>query len=156
MGENITVITPSDTRKIEPMLRPIGNRILVKPEANDETTESGLILVEHRKPPVMGTVVAVGPCPHPLKAEAEELARKVEALSYAEWAHEPAQIYGTACEEVSLLDAANMLRDLTRKEPLVKAGDLVVFSWTAGREVTINDDLYLMMTEDDILAVIEP
>ena len=128
------------------MLRPIGNRILVKPEANDETTDSGLILVEHRKPPVMGTVIAVGSCAHPLAAEAEALSDKLmeRAIPYDD------------VVDHELFDAAQMLLDVTRKEPLVKAGDLVVFSWTAGREVTINDDLYLMMTEDDILAVIEP
>ena len=129
------------------MLRPIGNRVLVKPEANDDTTDSGLILVEHRKPETMGTVVAVGPCSHPLKAEAERLACMIENrfLSF------------DGDDTSYLLDAASMLRDVTRKEPLVKAGDLVLFPWTAGREVTLNDDeRYLMMTEDDILAVLEP
>lgn len=126
------------------MLRPIGNRILVKPEPNDDTTESGLILVEHRKPETMGTVIAVGPCPHPLKAEAEALANRLERL------------ISIGSDENPCLDAANMLRDVTRKEPAVREGDLVVFSWTAGREITLNDDeRYLMMTEDDILAVIE-
>jgi len=125
------------------MLRPIGNRILVKPEANDETTESGLILVEHRKPEVMGTVVAVGSCTHPWKAQAEELATWLEG----------------ACQTFDdrIGESASLLRILAGREPLVKAGDLVLFSWTAGREVTLNDDeRYLMMTEDDILAVIEP
>jgi len=133
------------------MLRPIGNRILVKPEANDETTESGLILVEHRKPEVMGTVVAVGSCAHPLKSEAEDLASWVD-VDCREALNDADCYLDEYCDRVS-----GLLRTLTAREPLVKAGDLVLFSWTAGREVTLNDDeRYLMMTEDDILAVIEP
>jgi len=133
------------------MLRPIGNRILVKPEANDETTDSGLILVEHRKPEVMGTVVAVGSCAHPLKAEAEALAQKLCEIN------DDAYSLQWDWEQEVVAQSADLLRDLTRKEPQVKAGDFVLFSWTAGREVTLNDDeRYLMMTEDDILAVIEP
>jgi chaperonin GroES len=42
------------------VLAPLGDRILIRPEANEETTDSGLFLVEHRKPETMGTVVAVG------------------------------------------------------------------------------------------------
>lgn len=134
------------------MLRPIGNRILVKPEANDDTTASGLVLVEHRKPETMGTVIAVGPCAHPLKAEADALARKLEYIVGPDGSF--AYVDG---DQDLIADAANLLRDVTRKEPSVQIGDLVVFSWTAGREVSLDDtgDRYLIMTEDDVLAVIE-
>jgi co-chaperonin GroES (HSP10) len=38
----------------------------------------------------------------------------------------------------------------------VKVGDTVIFPWTAGREVTLDDGPpYLMMAEADILAVLE-
>jgi chaperonin GroES len=39
------------------MLAPLGDRILIRPEPNADTTDSGLFLVEHRKPETMGTVV---------------------------------------------------------------------------------------------------
>jgi co-chaperonin GroES (HSP10) len=52
-----------------PPLRLLGDRILIKPLANDTQTASGLILMEHRKPETMGEVIAVGTCAHPLKAE---------------------------------------------------------------------------------------
>jgi len=134
------------------MLRPIGNRILVKPEANDETTDSGIVLVEHRKPEVMGTVVAVGSCAHPLKAEADSMTYRLETI-----AHDAIDSELPLEDRNDVAEAAGFIQDLVRKEPQVKAGDLVLFSWTAGREVTLNDDeRYLMMTEDDILAVIEP
>lgn len=41
------------------MIRPLTDRIVIKPEGNPERTESGLHLVEHAKPDVMGEVVAV-------------------------------------------------------------------------------------------------
>lgn len=126
-------------------LRPLGDRILIKPIANDEQTESGLVLVEHRKPETMGTVIAVGTCAHPLKAEAERLAKSVEE-------HDD---FGPATADFA--DAADMLRTLVAREPLVKPGDTVIFSWTAGREIQLDDtgDRYLMMAESDILAVLE-
>ena len=43
-----------------------------------------------------------------------------------------------------------------RKVPLeVKKGDRVLYSKYAGTEVKMDGDEYLMMTEDDILAIIE-
>ncbi len=37
----------------------------------------------------------------------------------------------------------------------VKKGDRVVFSSYAGTEVTVNDEEFILMSEDDILAVID-
>jgi chaperonin GroES len=37
----------------------------------------------------------------------------------------------------------------------VKKGDRVIFSSYAGTEIKLDDDEYLIMTEDDILGVIE-
>lgn len=41
------------------MITPLGNRILIKPDVAPTETESGLQLVEHRKPETMGEVVTV-------------------------------------------------------------------------------------------------
>ena len=48
-----------------------------------------------------------------------------------------------------------LLDDGTRAELQVKAGDHVLFSSYAGDSVNVGDDEYLLMREDDILAVIE-
>jgi chaperonin GroES len=123
-------------------LRPLGDRVLIKPEIPADTTESGLVLMEHRKPEQTGTVVAVGPCAHPRKAEAEAMAVELEH----------------SIGEMELQDtAANLIRDLVRREPQVKPGDYVVFSWTAGQEVLVEDgeERYLLMRESDILCVVE-
>lgn len=125
-------------------LRPIKDRILIKPEIPPQETESGLLLMEHRKPEQTGTVVAVGPCAHPLKHEAEIAAEWLEALPE----HLDHNVIG---------NCADLLRRATQREPAVKPGDYVIFSWTAGQEVWVEDgdEKYLMMTENDILAVVE-
>ncbi len=117
-------------------LRPLKDRVLILPEPPSETTASGLILAEHRKPEQTGTVVAVGSAPHPKRDEALAMA---EALA----------------GEMDPL--AQLLRDLVNHEPQVHVGDYVVFSWTAGQEIWVEDgeERYLLMRESDILAVVE-
>ena len=39
---------------------PLGDRVLIRPEERPEQTESGLHVVEHRKPHTAGWVVSIG------------------------------------------------------------------------------------------------
>lgn len=55
---------------------------------------------------------------------------------------------------VSLGDG-KLLSDGSRGEFQVKKGDRVLFSSYAGESLTIDDQEYLLMREDDILAVLE-
>lgn len=129
------------------MLRPIGDRVIIKPLQNPDQTDSGLLLPENRTErylDMQGIVVAVGPCAHPRKHEADQLACLIERRQAA-----IGQVGSPEHE------AATMLRDLVAREPAVKVGDHVLFSWKDGQEVTIDDDTYLMMRESDILAVLE-
>lgn len=48
-----------------------------------------------------------------------------------------------------------MLETGKRMKPQVKDGDRVIFTAWAGTEVSIDGDLYIIMSEDDILAVID-
>lgn len=127
-------------------LRPIKDRILVKPELPPTETESGLIMAEHRKPEQTGTVIAVGPCAHPLKAEADAFI---------------AEYYDPECsakhDDCSWCQIVDLLQRATQREPAVKPGDYVVFSWTGGQEIWVENgsERYLMMTENDILCVVE-
>ena len=41
------------------------------------------------------------------------------------------------------------------RKPSVKKGDVVIFTSFAGTEVTVEDEEYLVMGEEDILAVLE-
>lgn len=130
-------------------LRPLQDRILIKPEIPPNITESGLILQEERKPEQTGTVVAVGPCSHPMKDIAEDLAHRL-----AVWAHGVS--IGDDAQNL-LIAAQECLKDVVRKEPEVKVGDYVVFSWTSGQEIWVEDgqERYLLMREADILCVVE-
>jgi co-chaperonin GroES (HSP10) len=133
------------------MLKPLGDRVLIKPLAQPTVSESGLIhIVEHRKPDEIGTVVAVGTPTHPRKVEAEQVATDLKHLDYYACDNDEACTCG-AC------DAARLLRDLVRREPCVKVGDTVLFSWASGQEITLNDgeERYLLMRETDLLAVVE-
>ncbi len=48
------------------------------------------------------------------------------------------------------------LDDDGKRIPLdVKAGDAILFGKYAGNEVTIDDEEYLIMREDDVLAIVE-
>lgn len=99
------------------MLKPLTDRILIKPDPHQDTiTASGITLVEDWKPEHMGEVVSV---PERADAHCPECGCRVFAL------------------------------------PSVKVGDIVLFSHQSGQEITIEDTRYLLMREDDLLAVYE-
>lgn len=127
-------------------LRPIKDRVLIKPLIPPTVTDSGIILMEQPKPEQTGTVIAVGPCIHPRRAEALELSDKLFTVAGL-----------SERSDDLLMDASSLLTALVRKEPDVKVGDYVVFSYVAGQEIWINDheERYLLMRESDILCVVE-
>jgi|GEM_PF-175648 len=129
-------------------MRPIGDRVLIRPEAQAEETDSGLALVEHKKPATAGTVVSVGTGEHPLRKEAADLVPvldEIKDLLYSEHGG-----YQTDLSQVT-----DVLLKATQRVPEVKPGDYVVFSWQAGQELWVDDEQLLIMRESDILAVIE-
>ncbi len=56
---------------------------------------------------------------------------------------------------VVAIGSGKLLDDGSRAESQLKAGDVVLFSSYAGEQVEIDDVEYLLMREDDVLAVIE-
>ena len=95
-------------------LRPLGDRVIVKPVTREEKTKAGIYLPDtaSKEKPMEGTVIAVGP---------------------------------------------GRLMDDGKRTPVdVKAGDRIVFAKYAGTEFkTENDEEYLIISEKDIMAVIE-
>ena len=85
-------------------VKPLENRILIKPREAEEKTEGGIYLPEtaSKEKPQQGEVIAVGP-------DFKEL----------------------------------------------KKGDRVIFAKYGGTEIKIEDDEYLVLGEDDVLAIIE-
>ena len=88
-------------------VKPLSDRVLVKPNPAEEMTASGLIIPDTAKEkPLAGKVVAAGPGPADVKME-------------------------------------------------VKVGDEVLYGKYAGTELHIDGEDYLMMKQQDILAVVE-
>ena len=93
-------------------LRPLGDRVIVKPAGPGETTSGGIMLPDTAKErPQQGTVLAVGPGPR-----------------------------NNAGERVPLD---------------VSVGDTVLYAKYAGTEVKVDGEKVLVLTEDDILAIVE-
>jgi chaperonin GroES len=95
-------------------LRPLADRVIVKPVEREEKTKSGIYLPDtaSKEKPMEGTVIAVGP---------------------------------------------GGLDDSGARRPVdVQVGDRIVFAKYAGTEFkTEDDEEYLIISEKDIMAVIE-
>lgn len=92
-------------------IRPLSDHVLIRNEAAETTTTSGIVLPESAaEKPAIATVVAVGPG--------------------------------------GVVEGKEVIMN-------VKAGDRVVYSKYAGREVKIDEDEYTIVRQNDILAVVE-
>lgn len=137
-----------------PPLRVLGDRVLIRPDEEPnapEVLDSGLVTARSLQAAVgghdtvtsvtRGSVVAVGQPRHPLREVAVDLATRLER-STAYW------------PDGLVKDAAQLLRDLTGREPAVKPGDDVLFAAQSGQDVTIAENRYIILREHELLAVI--
>jgi len=93
-------------------LKPLGDRLVVKPSAREEMTKSGIVLPDTVKErPQEGTVLAVGP--------------------------------------------GRILDDGKREAIDVKVGQKILFQKYAGTEFKLDEEDLLILSQKDILAVIE-
>jgi chaperonin GroES len=93
-------------------LKPIGDRVVVKPKGREETTKSGLVLPDTASErPQQGEVLSVGP--------------------------------------------GRQLDNGQRVTLDVKQGDTVLFAKYSGTEFKLEDEDLLILSERDVLAVIE-
>ncbi len=93
-------------------LRPLGDRVVIKPTAREEMTKSGIVLPDTAKEkPQEGKVLSVGP--------------------------------------------GRTLDDGKREAIDVKAGQKVLFAKYAGTEFKIDDEELLIVSQKDILAIVE-
>lgn len=92
-------------------LRPMGDRVVIKPAQREETTRSGIVLPDTSKEkPQRGEVIAVG--------------------------------------------NGRVTDDGKRLSMDVKVGDTVLFAKYAGTEFKLEDDELLILSEKDILAIV--
>ena len=93
-------------------LKPLGDRLVVRPTPRDEMTKSGIVLPDTAKErPQEGTILAVGP--------------------------------------------GRTLDDGSRESMEVSEGQTVLFQKYAGTEFKLDDEELLILSQKDILAVIE-
>ena len=93
------------------MIKPLGNRVLLKMKEGEETTKSGIILTgASQEKPQIAEVIEVGP---------------------------------------------GKIVDGKLEKTEVKKGDNVFISDYAGTKVKYNNDEYIIVKEDDILAIVE-
>jgi chaperonin GroES len=93
-------------------LKPLGDRLVVKPSAREEMTKSGIVLPDTVKErPQEGTILAVGP--------------------------------------------GRTLDDGTREPIEVAVGQKILFQKYAGTEFKLDEDELLILSQKDVLAVIE-
>jgi chaperonin GroES len=93
-------------------LKPLNDRIIVKPKDQVEKTAGGVYLPEtaSKEKPIEGTVIAVGP--------------------------------------------GKVTDNGTRVAPEVKKDQKVIFAKYSGTEIKIDDENYLILREEDILAIV--
>jgi len=92
-------------------MRPIGDRVVVKPAAKEEVTKSGIVIPDTAKEkPQEGTVIAVG--------------------------------------------SGRLLDNGDRAPVDLRVGDRVLFAKYGGTEFKLDGEEYLVLKENDILAVI--
>lgn len=125
-------------------LKALQSRIIVKP---DTPEYDGLLVIPEtiQKPPAMsGTVVAVGHGP--------ASARQVRSATYARAIAIVEELIPTAAVRNSVLDAlAHVQVEATASELAI--GDTVCFSYTAGHKMDVDGEKYIVLTEDECLAV---
>jgi chaperonin GroES len=93
-------------------MRPLGDRVVIRPTPREEMTKSGIVLPDTAaEKPQEGTIIAAGP---------------------------------------------GRLNDDGKREPMdVKQGDKVLYAKYAGTEFKIDSDEHLIVSQKDILAVVE-
>jgi chaperonin GroES len=93
-------------------IRPLGDRVVVKPDSREETTRGGIIIPDTAKEkPQQGTVTAVG--------------------------------------------NGRLLDNGRRSVIELHEGDHVLFARYGGTEIILDDEIYLVLRENDILAVLD-
>jgi chaperonin GroES len=102
----------TENKAAEKNLRPLGDRVVIKPIAREDMTKSGIVLPDTAKEkPQEGIILAAGP---------------------------------------------GKIDDNGKREPMdVKVGDKVLYAKYAGTEFKIEGDDLLIVSQKDILAIVE-
>lgn len=131
------------------MIRPLQNRVLIKPDSAPTESASGLVLMRDSAPPEMsGEVIAVGRGPASAqKVRAATVQRCIDLVDAV------AEQVPTSQLRAALVDAFARLVEEQVSLSEVHPGDTALFSYTAGQKLTVDGETYLLIPEDDLSAV---
>jgi co-chaperonin GroES (HSP10) len=121
------------------MLKPLGHRILVQPDAPAEETDSGLVLPQDRDHiPMSGTVVAVGNGPaRDAKIRAAAIKRCL-----------------TMVEDVDEVAALRAYLAQAERFDSLNVGDRVAYPVECGSVLTEDGISYIVLNEDDVVVLV--
>jgi co-chaperonin GroES (HSP10) len=131
------------------MLKPLGHRLLIRPDAQPDETESGLLLPQtHDHVPVSGTVTAVGNGPaRDVTIRSRVIARCLSIVDeLAEMGVKDPQDYRRELERYKA--------DVERFESPIRVGDRVVYPVESGLTLTEDGTTYIVMHEDEVAIVV--
>ena len=151
------------------LIRPTGSKVIVKPDVAPATSDGGLIVPEsaRRDPAMSGIVIAVGNGPasaHLVRASTiaacrvavQRVADGVMAknIQVGEWTERDSYSVAVVRDMIEA-ELTSRIRDVPDGFSEVSPGDRVCFSYTAGQHLIVDDERYLVMQEDDIVAVLD-
>lgn len=132
------------------MLRPLQNRLIIKPDPPETESAGGILIPQTAgKPPAMsGTVISVGKGP--------ATAHRIRQATIAHCLHlledVAARVPGASLRmELEDEFARYAVEDVTFSE--VSSGDYVCFAYTAGQNMTIDGESFIVIEEGDVQAV---
>lgn len=136
-------------------LKPLGHRIVIRPDKPVTATESGIYIPEiyQDMPAMSGTVERLGTGPERDKRiRARTIARCLTILDEAEADHPPVVALAVFRDEVG-----RYLRDATdNTDHIAEVGQRVIFPMEAGHEIVLGErteETRVIVSEDSILAV---
>lgn len=133
------------------MLKPIRNRLLVRPDPVERETASGLVIPDKAQDTISmsGEVVALGP-------ECRGPAYRIKAATLADVEHAIERVAGRMPSAAWLEDVLTELRALLAgyydDAVDVSLGAHVCFPYTAGTDVSDGSESLILVREDDLVA----
>lgn len=132
-------------------LRPLGHRILVKPDTQPENTDSGLILQTTREyVPMSGTVAELGPGGHQLRYRTRQRAIQ-DCLEMLE---STARMFGPLAALQVARENVSGLLGTTEPEREIQVGDRVAFPREVGLRLVEDGVEYVILNEEDVAVLV--
>jgi co-chaperonin GroES (HSP10) len=142
-------------------LRPLGHRIIVKPEPAASQSLGGLYIPETAgQPPAMsGTVIAVADGPARAHKVRERVVKDLSKLVTETYERiSPRLSFAWSAETLALAIGVAFNDYLQARAGLseVNVGDFVCFAYTVGSTIVVDGEECIVLAEDDISAVWAP